>query len=109
MNPLFSLIIVIIGLLIFLKLLQWIINKTPHFASFGKKRSQPYLSTEDIQILNQFALDPQYKIVTIMLGQHKHTFLLGPTQAIKLDNPIAEGTDSTKVFPLKPYIDKDKK
>lgn len=109
MNPLLSLIIVIAGLLAFLKLLQWIKAKTPAFAQFGKKRSDPYLNDEDIQILNQFALDPQYKIVTIMLSGHKQTFLLGPTQAIKLDTPTTVEDDNTKLFPLKSYIDKDKK
>jgi len=41
MNPLLSLLIVISGLLVFLKLLQWIKTKTPHFAQFGKKRLNP--------------------------------------------------------------------
>lgn len=113
MNPLLSLIIVISGLLAFLKLLQWIKAKTPGFAQFGKKPLQPYLNDNDndndIQILNQFALDPQYKIVTIMLSGHKQTFLLGPTQAIKLDTPTTVENDNTKLFPLKSYIDKDKK
>lgn len=109
MNPVLSLIIVISGLLVFLKLLQWIKTKTPHFAQFGTKRTDPYLNDDDIQILNQFSLDPQYKIVTIMLAGHKQTFLLGPTQAIKLDLPKTVAEDNTKLFPLKSYIDKDKK
>ncbi|HCU06752.1 MAG TPA: hypothetical protein DIC42_04120 [Holosporales bacterium] len=109
MNPLLSLVIVISALLVFLKLLQWIKTKTPHFAQLGKNRSNPYLKDDNVQILNQFSLDEHYKIVVIMLAGQKQTFLLGPTQAIKLDNPKTQESEQAKLFPLKSYMDIDKK
>lgn len=76
---------------------------------FSKKRSTPYLQDDDIQILNQFSLDEHYKIVILRLEGNKQTFLLGPTQAIKLDNPKKQENEQAKLFPLKSYMDIDKK
>ncbi|MDP2193634.1 MAG: hypothetical protein Q8K36_03835 [Alphaproteobacteria bacterium] len=85
MNPLFSLLIVLCLLLLFLRGLLYLKTKLPTLALFGQKSADSGMFNHHYQLLQQYNIDQHYKVVIFLLNGQKHAFLLGPTQAIALD------------------------
>lgn len=93
MNPLLSFILVLFCIILFLRALYWLQQKAfhqklPFFKQLNLK------NTYDVQCLSTVQIDDKYKVTIIRVNGMQKVILLGPTQAMLLDDqPLLKKTD----------------
>ncbi|CAO5681720.1 MAG: hypothetical protein HEEMFOPI_00596 [Holosporales bacterium] len=90
MNPIVSLCIVILGIILLIRFIHWL-NKSVgngHILSSYKNSNQ-----KKIKVISVLPIDEKYKIAVISLYEKERFLLLGPTSALVIDHENEKQND----------------